>query len=72
MMSREIIFLKKADNACTHYRVTIPAKHLQSLGVQVSLVDSVDEINLSEVKDKIYIFGRSCLYHELDKFREEI
>lgn len=69
-MNREVIFLKKADNACTHYRVTIPAKHLQSLDVRVSLINSVNQIDLSKVQDKIYIFGRSCLYSELDKFRE--
>lgn len=69
-MTREVTFLKKSDNACTHYRTLIPAKHLQQKGVKVTLVNSVGEIDLSNVKDKIYIFGRSCLYFELDVFRE--
>ena len=70
MLRREVIFLRKNDNACTHYRVIIPAKHLQQKGIKVSLVNSASEIDLSNVQNKIYIFGRSCLYTELDVFRE--
>jgi len=67
---REVTFLRKSEDACTHYRVNLPAKHLQSNGAKVNLVNSVNEINLSDVRDKIFIFGRSCTYDELNVFRE--
>jgi len=66
-MFKEVVFLRKGENACTHYRVDLPVKHLFSLGFKVS---SVDSINLHNVVDKAYIFGRACLYSELNVFRD--
>ena len=67
---RPIIFLKKGINACTHYRVDIPNNYLKQLKEDISIIKSVDEINLSTIKDQIFIFGRACLKKELEIFRE--
>ncbi len=70
MMDREVIFLRKSNNACTHYRVEVPLAYLQRQGIKSNAVNSLSEVDLNNVKDKIFIFGRSCLYSELEVFRQ--
>ena len=69
-MFKSIIFLKKGINACTHYRVDLPSKHLSSLNFNVILKETIKAEDLIDVSESIFVFGRACSYDELNLFRE--
>lgn len=69
-MFKPIIFLKKGENACTHYRVDIPVKFLKSLGFNIEVKESIQAEDLNNIAGNIFIFGRAASYAELTLFRE--
>jgi len=69
-MIKSIIFLKKGINACTHYRVDIPAKFLTQLNFNVRIKETIQAEDLNDIDKTIFVFGRAASYDELNLFRE--